>query len=62
MVGWLTAEKLIFKTANSHRTTISLNEKEIMPWSSEFLSAVFSWDFPWASRPWLSCPRGTIGS
>jgi hypothetical protein len=33
-----------------------------MPWSSESSSAAFSWDFPWASRPWLSCPRGTTGS
>jgi len=23
--------------------------------------AAFSWDFPWASRPWPSSPPGTTG-
>ena len=62
MLGWLGLAKLIFRTIISHNIMISLNEKEVMPWSSEFSSAAFSWDFPWASRPWLSCPPGTTGS
>ena len=33
-----------------------------MPWSSEFSPAVFSWDFPWASRPWLSWLPEITGS
>jgi hypothetical protein len=62
MLGWAGRPRLIFRTIINHNIMIYLNEKEVRPWSSEFSSAASSWDFPWASRPWLSFPRGTTGS
>jgi hypothetical protein len=54
-------QKLVFKTSNPYYRGVSLNEKVTL-WLSSFLSGVFSWDSPWASRLWPSWPPGAIAS